>query len=53
MALISNLLLLQKFPSFDLNWSEEIKNKWFEIFYELKNREDQCGRLAETVYSKD
>lgn len=30
------LQLLQKFPSFDPEWSQEVKDKWFEIFEELK-----------------
>jgi len=31
-------MLLTKFPSFDPNWSDEVKLKWFEAFSELMKR---------------
>jgi hypothetical protein len=33
-----NKMLLEKFPSFDPSWSEEIKLKWFAAFDELLKR---------------
>ncbi|MSQ34164.1 MAG: hypothetical protein EXR60_07115 [Dehalococcoidia bacterium] len=30
--------LLEKFPTFDLNWSEELKGKWFDAFDKLMGR---------------
>ncbi len=28
-------MLLSKFPSFDPNWSDEVKAKWFDGFHRL------------------
>jgi hypothetical protein len=36
-----NKMLLEKFPTFDPSWSDEIKLKWFAAFDELLNRSYQ------------
>jgi hypothetical protein len=36
-------LLLDKFPTFDPSWPDELKNKWFSAFDELLRRTGNGG----------
>ena len=42
-------MLLQKFPSFDPAWSDEIQGKWFEIFEELKTKGEKQWQSEKVI----